>query len=319
MLDLIIRLPGEEISATRLIACELEQSTVLLRGFKGQIFAFNQPEIIPQSTFWTGFGRDKFQSLVKTNAASYQEKVSKAIDAIQRHILNKVVLSRDHFWEGAQASAEQTFKELSERFRDGTVFAFKHPILGDWMGASPEVLLQKTDHGYQSMSLAGTRLKSAQNISWGSKEQEEQNFVTKEIINKLKEFGGNITTSSQHTQKAGPVEHLLTWVSSDNTSLNEIEALESLHPTPAICGTPTKKAKQMIEELEQYDREMYTGYLALMSTQLHAIVLLRSMKWHSNGIRFFAGGGITKDSVPLNEWKETEHKISALKDSIIPK
>ncbi|HAK71012.1 MAG TPA: isochorismate synthase, partial [Cryomorphaceae bacterium] len=54
-----------------------------------------------------------------------------------------------------------------------------------------------------------------QNISWGSKEQEEQNFVTKEIINKLKEFGGNITTSSQHTQKAGPVEHLLTWVSSD--------------------------------------------------------------------------------------------------------
>lgn len=75
----------------------------------------------------------------------------------------------------------------------------------------------------------------------------------------------------------------------------------------------------MIEELEQYDREMYTGYLALMGTHLHAIVLLRSMKWHSNGIRFFAGGGITKDSVPLSEWNETEHKISALKDSIILK
>lgn len=319
MLDLIVRLPGGEISVTRLTACDVAQSTVLLRGFKGQVFAFNQPENIPQSTFWTGFGLEKFQSSFKTNAASYQGKVRKAIDAIQRHSLNKVVLSRDDFFEVNQASAEYTFKELSDRFSDCTVFAFKHAVLGDWMGASPEVLLQQKDVGYQSMSLAGTRLKSSQKASWGSKEQEEQNFVTNEIVNKLKAYGGKITISSPRTQKAGPVEHLLTWVSSDNGSLNEIEVLESLHPTPAICGTPTKKAKQMIEELEQYDREMYTGYLALMGTHLHAIVLLRSMKWHSNGIRFFAGGGITKDSVPLSEWKETEHKISALKDSIILK
>ena len=26
-------------------------------------------------------------------------------------------------------------------------------------------------------------------------------------------------------------------------------------------------------------------------------------------------GGVTKDSVPLDEWMETEHKISALKNS----
>jgi isochorismate synthase EntC len=40
------------------------------------------------------------------------------------------------------------------------------------------------------------------------------------------------------------------------------------------------------------------------------------MKWYKNGIQFFAGGGITKDSVPLNEWMETEYKISALKDAV---
>ena len=44
MLDLIVRLPGGEISVTRLTACDVAQSTVLLRGFKGQVFAFNQPE-----------------------------------------------------------------------------------------------------------------------------------------------------------------------------------------------------------------------------------------------------------------------------------
>jgi isochorismate synthase EntC len=40
------------------------------------------------------------------------------------------------------------------------------------------------------------------------------------------------------------------------------------------------------------------------------------MQWSQSGITFYAGGGITKDSVPLNEWMETEYKISALKDAV---
>ena len=68
--------------------------------------------------------------------------------------------------------------------------------------------------------------------------------------------------------------------------------------------------------VEQYDRGLYTGYLAFMTGGLHATVLLRTMQWSESGITFYAGGGITKDSVPLNEWMETEYKISALKDAV---
>ena len=62
-------------------------------------------------------------------------------------------------------------------------------------------------------------------------------------------------------------------IASAEKIINNIEELGGM--TKAVeKGIP----KQMIEELEQYDREMYTGYLALMGTHLHAIVLLRSMK-----------------------------------------
>jgi isochorismate synthase len=112
------------------------------------------------------------------------------------------------------------------------------------------------------------------------------------------------------------VEHLLTWVNTDNNVLNPKELAEELHPTPAICGTPVANANHLIQQLEGYERSLYTGYLALFEERVHAVVLLRTMEWFDSGVQFYAGGGITKDSVPLDEWMETEYKISALKELI---
>ena len=182
------------------------------------------------------------------------------------------------------------------------------------MGATPEILLESTKEGFRSMSLAGTRLEGSNH--WGRKELAEQKFVTTQVHKSLKSFGGTITRDKQKTFNAGPVEHLLTWVNTDNSILNPKELVEELHPTPAICGTPVAKANQLIQQLEGYERSLYTGYLALFEEQVHAIVLLRTMEWFDGGVQFYAGGGITKDSVPLDEWMETEYKISALKELI---
>ena len=182
------------------------------------------------------------------------------------------------------------------------------------MGASPEVLLESTQEGYRSMSLAGTRLKNA--TRWGNKELEEQKFVTKEVHRSLKAFGGKISRDKQTTFNAGPVEHLLTWVNTDNQTLDSKSLAEEFHPTPAICGSPAEKAQEIIAQYEGYERSLYAGYLGLFEQQVHATVLLRSMQWFTSGVQFYAGGGITKDSVPLDEWMETEHKISALKELI---
>ena len=79
---------------------------------------------------------------------------------------------------------------------------------------------------------------------------------------------------------------------------------------------PRCKCLSSYSTIRGVERSLYTGYLALFEERVHAVVLLRTMEWFDSGIQFYAGGGVYKDSVPLDEWMETEYKISALKELI---
>ena len=54
------------------------------------------------------------------------------------------------------------------------------------------------------------------------------------------------------------------------------ELVEELHPTPAICGTPVANASLLIQQLEGYDRSLYTGYLALFEETRQTTVFITS-------------------------------------------
>lgn len=312
MLKLRVKVPGRALVCASYCETAQDDASVILRGFSGKPRKFLLEDELSETEFWMGFAQEKHLPEQEFTTSEYAAMVEKAILSISQQHLSKVVLSRSSFYPQASISAQNTFNALLNAYKDCTVFALSHPELGDWMGATPEVLLEQTHEGFRSMSLAGTRLRGGS--LWGDKEKEEQKFVTKEIHRTLKDFDGKVSRSVTETLSAGPVEHLLTWVALTEVTNPASEVLESLHPTPAVCGTPTEKAQELIKELEHHDRELYTGYLALMDAPSHASVLLRTMKWYNNGVKFFAGGGITKDSVPLNEWMETEYKISALKD-----
>ena len=315
MLELLLRIPNQSLRSLQCEPSDKYNSNIALRGFSGKVSYYSSKEIDPQQNFWDNFTSGKIQETSsQKDASSYQKMVENAIESIQNHQLNKVVLSRKSFWDCPGANAKQTFQALCRSYSECTVFAIKDASMGAWMGATPEILLESTLEGFRSMSLAGTRLEGSNH--WGSKELAEQKFVTNQVHKSLKTFGGRITRDKQETFNAGPVEHLLTWVNTDNNVLNPKELAEELHPTPAICGTPVANAKQLIQQLEGYERSLYTGYLGLFEERVHAVVLLRTMEWFDSGVQFYAGGGITKDSVPLDEWMETEYKISALKELI---
>ena len=314
MLYMIVQFPGATPKALRYRSTTLDQSDLILRGFSWEAQGFAKEESLKVEDFWGEFGQVALDFWENKSAESYQNEVSQVLQKIEQHEVQKVVLSRTHFMSTEVADAPATFQSLCNHFPNCTVFAFQHDHFGSWMGASPEVLLEGTERGFRSMSLAGTRLSGG--INWGEKEIKEQKFVTTEIHRTLKNLGGHVRRTPQTTFEAGPVEHLMTWVNTDNSQLEVFETLEALHPTPAVCGTPTPAALAALREIESYPRELYTGYLAWVKDTIYANVLLRTMKWHANGIQFFAGGGITKDSVPLNEWMETEYKISALKDAV---
>jgi isochorismate synthase len=181
-----------------------------------------------------------------------------------------------------------------------------------WIGASPETLLKVEGEKVKTMALAGSRPLGSK-LEWGKKEMEEQAYVAHFVEQRLIKHCSTYKKFDQHSLIAGPLEHLCTEYEGKLTSNSFVELLNDLHPTPAVCGIPVGAAKKMISEFEIHKRRDYTGFIGVLSkNDKQFYVNLRSALIQEHNIYLFLGGGITKDSIPEDEWKETELKAKTL-------
>lgn len=265
--------------------------------------------------------------------------VQKAIDSINAGKFRKVVLSRKEVLQTGPQDAIELFQRLLKKYPDAFVYLFHHPLVGTWLGATPETLLEVERNKFRTMALAGTqKFEGSEAVAWGEKEKEEQQIVTDSIFDSLQSHCINIQKSEPHTSRAGNLLHLRTNISGeiipDDDSLKTL--ITALHPTPAVCGLPKEPAKNFLLETENYDREFYTGFLGEINmkqevkrssnrrnleNQAYASVVkssslyvnLRCMKINKDTTEVFVGGGITKESIPSAEWDETLHKAGTMK------
>jgi para-aminobenzoate synthetase component I len=89
------------------------------------------------------------------------------------------------------------------------------------------------------------------------------------------------------------------------------DILTSLLPAGSITGTPKKKTVEILENLEEYNREFYTGVFGIFDGEkLDSSVMIRFIEEDIFGDKFYkSGGGITCDSNILNEYQELIDKI----------
>lgn len=259
------------------------------------------------------------QRLTKNNAdkEKYTEGVLKIKDSITNGEVTKVVLSRT-IELPLQRDPWSVFVRMLLENNDAYCYWWYHPESGNWMGATPEVLLETAHGKVHIMSLAGTLpANSAKKAAWSEKEREEQDLVTRYIVEILSSFGEGVTKQGPVTVQAGSVMHLKTLITAPKPE-NLHSLLEQLHPTPAVCGDPKQNAYELIRELEPHDREYYTGYLGIYSNETliptQLFVNLRCMKWSASEIIVYVGGGITSDSDADMEWQETIDKSRTLLD-----
>ena len=116
--------------------------------------------------------------------------------------------------------------------------------------------------------------------------------------------------------------------------------VEALHPTAAVCGTPTAAAAQLISELEGMDRERYAGPVGWVDWRGEGqwCIALRSGQVLSpmaqpagtqggpagypmgnqpvGSVRIFAGAGIMPDSVAADELAETNAKMAPMRAAL---
>jgi len=240
----------------------------------------------------------------------YLQQCRSFIDEINTKTVEKVVLSRVKK-EVFKNKAAHLFLRLVDEYPAAMVFMY---FVEDhlWIGATPETLLTIEGKNFETMALAGSR-RTGGKYDWSRKEIEEQAYVERHIEKQLKKHNIEFKTKGPDTIKAGPIEHLCTKFKGQFEESKFLDVLNDLHPTPAVCGIPVEAAKEMIERMESHKRLDYTGFIGPVSKiKKQLFVNLRSAMIVNHSLYLFLGGGITKDSIPEEEWKETELKAETL-------
>jgi len=260
--------------------------------------------------------KDNNQFIPETKE-EYLKNIEKVIDVIKENELPKLVYSRRKiFTDFNTIDLKESFKNLCNSYPNAFRYIF---INGEnsWMGAFSEVLgkFNIATHEFETMSLAGT-LPISEN--WSEKEIEEQKPVSAYIRNILKKYTESIDESETYDHISGNIKHLRTDFKAKIKPEDLDKIIQELHPTPAVCGIPKDFCKEKIKSIEKFPRELYAGYIKIETEEMvQFFVNLRCSKLYRNSVHAFVGGGITAQSNPEKEWRETELKSEAVLKNLV--
>lgn len=254
-----------------------------------------------------------------TDRTTYHDQFAIFHEAIVRGKCSKIVLARRCTeTSSSPLPPRQLFHRACTLFPHCFVALFCTPETGTWLTATPEILLEQTDGQAHTMALAGT-MPAPDNedtgLPWSKKNRREQRYVADYLRTQLTPLTDRLEETKARTIVAGNVMHLRSdfrFILKKGYTLGE--AVNALHPTPAVCGTPTQAAHDFILTHEQLPRAYYSGYCGPINTEdTHLYVMLRCMHICGNSYNLYAGGGLVKESIEQDEWEETEAKFYAMR------
>lgn len=262
--------------------------------------------------------------------ASYVACFKAFSDALQTGEFRKIVLARSvRVSRDSGFNLLEAFQAACRQFVYSCVYLYYTPQTGIWVGCTPEILLAGQNGHYLTVALAGTqplpsgavkRMVRAEQLlaelSWDDKNRKEQRYVTEYISSCLHQFGVKTTEKGPFTVQAGALAHLKTEIRFELPEDKRVgDLLQTLHPTPAVCGLPKWEAARFIQTHEPVPRGYYSGFIGWLdpdgNTELY--VNLRSMQVCDTAFVLYAGGGLLDSSVGREEWLETERKMGAMR------
>ncbi len=243
-------------------------------------------------------------------------------EKLQCRAFSKLVLARKKSLQIEQEiNLEELFVRATKCYPSAYIYLFFSPLSGLWFGASPELLLEQNHLDCRTISLAGTQKKVANQLNyiWSEKLLQEQDYVTSYIREQILHITDQLDEAQRTTSEAGELVHLKTELNFRlHSPQAQINLLDHLHPTPAVCGLPKQEAKAFILANEGFDRTYYTGFLGEItphqSSKLY--VNIRSMQIEDKSLTLYAGGGLLAQSKKDEEWLETEIKMKTMQKLI---
>ena len=204
------------------------------------------------------------------------------------------------------------------------------------VGATPELLVRSEKGLVTSRVLAGTIRRTGDDLAdvaraailaHSSKDLEEHEYAVSSVAHALDPF-----CSSTNVPDVPFVLHLpnVLHLASDVTGVlagaagshpSSLALAAALHPTAAVCGTPTQAARELIARVEGMDRGRYAGPVGWFGADGDGEwgIALRSAQVDPDdprSVRLFAGCGIVAASDPAAELAESEAKLVPMRDAL---
>jgi menaquinone-specific isochorismate synthase len=260
--------------------------------------------------------------------------VAAGVAEIRTGRLEKLVLARDVVATVPDGvNAAEVLRELAERYRECWTYG-----VDGLVGATPEMLIQVEGRTAQARVLAGTLdrrdavgeaglpLDYAERVLAGSeKQRHEHEIAIQSLTTQLAPFSEAMNAHSEPFILELPnVWHLASDVKAELTEVEGhvptcLALINALHPTAAVCGTPTLVAGALIRKLEHLDRGPYAGpvgWLDAAGNGEWGIALRGAVIESPNTVRLYAGCGIVEGSHPEAELAETWAKFRPMLESL---
>lgn len=250
---------------------------------------------------------------------TWSEQVRRTTEAISAGRIEKAVLARrlDLTFD-RPVDVPGTVARLAQQNPGAAVWSWRLGG-GDFLGASPELLVSYRQGRLSAACLAGTRLDSAA-VPWRDKERREQAVVEDYVDRAFRTVGLVPRHTGIGELHQGSFTHLVATVEAAAPTASAFyRLLSELHPTPALAGEPQDQALAWIRGEEPFGRGYYGGVVGWVEPdgEAEAVVAIRSAWVEGPRAHLFAGAGLVLGSEPAAEWRETGAKLSVVHQALV--
>jgi para-aminobenzoate synthetase component I len=264
----------------------------------------------------------------KISKENYISKVSKILEHIHRGDIYEANFCMEFFSENATRNPLEKFLKLNEISKAPFSVFFKNnqKFL---LSASPERYLKKHDEKLISQPIKGTSKrfldsiedeKSKLELSQNPKERSENIMITDLVRNDLSRTAQKGSVQVEELCKVYSflqVHQMITTISSQlNPEFSVIDALKTTFPMGSMTGAPKISAMQIIEDLEETKRGLYSGSVGYFTpnSDFDFNVVIRSILYNQaeEYVSFSVGSAITSLSIPEQEYDECLLKAKAM-------
>lgn len=267
-------------------------------------------------------------NLLKNNDIDYNDwKILFNVikNEINKGLVKKVVASRRvKFAFDSEIRIKDILKRLLLKNPESFVFAY-HSGGKTFLGATPEILVEKKGNSIISYALAGTEAKDGihdnelgKRLLQDSKNIFEHKIVVDEILKTIREVTDDVSVGNLELIELKNLYHLRTRISARDSSISLIDWVKKLHPTPAMGGKPKDKAIELIAKYETHDRGLFASPIGIIDEKGDGIFVvgIRSALIEESKVYAYAGCGIVEQSDCRKEYEEINTKLHTILEAL---